>query len=87
MRWTISWSLLATVYWSRDEDGTGWSNVFAGVCPWMYIGLLRPSFIKGQASSCKRYSYRERVWYWNQDRWHWSTLYSDTQGDRNGRKN
>ena len=40
---------------------------FAGVCPWMFIRLLRPSFIKAQASSCKRYSCRERVWYCNID--------------------
>ena len=28
-------------------------KVFARVCPWMPILLLRPSFIKGQASSCQ----------------------------------
>ena len=34
---------------------------FAKVCRWMSIRLLRLSFIKGQASSFKRYSFRERV--------------------------
>ena len=28
MRCTISWSLLATVYWSRDEDEIGWSKFY-----------------------------------------------------------
>ena len=43
MRCTISWSLLGTVYLSRDKDGIGWWKVFAGVCPWMSIAapLLR----------------------------------------------
>ena len=40
-------------------------KVFAGACPWMSIRLLRASFIKRQASSCKRYSCRKRVWYCN----------------------
>ena len=26
MRYTISWSMLSTVYWSRDEGGIGWSK-------------------------------------------------------------
>ena len=43
MRCTISWSLLTAVYWSRDKDGIGW-KVFAEVCPWMSIRLLRHSF-------------------------------------------
>ena len=67
MRCTIPWSLLATVYWSSDEDEIGWSNFFSGDCPWTSISLLRPSFIIGQASSCKRYRCRERVWYCNID--------------------
>ena len=41
-------------------------KVFAGACPWMPIRLLRP-FIKGKASSCKKYSCGERVWYCNID--------------------
>ena len=28
-------------------------KVFAGVVPWMSISILRPSFTKGQASSCQ----------------------------------
>ena len=40
-------------------------KVFAVVCPGMSIHLPRPSFIKWQASSCKRYSYWERAWYCN----------------------
>ena len=42
-------------------------KVFAGVLPWMLISLLHLSFIKGKASSCKRYNYRERVWCCNID--------------------
>ena len=70
---TISWSLLATVYLSRDEDGIGWSKFLlrsAHKCPYVYY---TPSFIKGQASFCKRYNCIERVWtlqYW----WNWSTV-------------
>ena len=40
-------------------------KVFARVCLWMSRRLLRPSFIKGQASTRIRYSRRERVWYCN----------------------
>ena len=40
---------------------------FARVCPWMSIRLLRFSFIKGEASSCKRYSSTESVWHCNVD--------------------
>ena len=43
------------------------TKVFAGVCPWISIRLLCPSFIKGEASSCKGYSCIERVWYCNID--------------------
>ena len=50
MSCTISLSLLATVCFTRDEDGIGWSKFlleFALKC-WMSIRLLRPSlFIKG----------------------------------------
>ena len=45
MRCTVSWSLRATVYLSRDEDGIGWLIFFAGVCPWISNSLIRPSFI------------------------------------------
>ena len=58
-------------------------KVFARVCPWISICLLRMSFIKGQASSCERYSCRERVWYWNID----EHVSSEIQEKRNGRKN
>ena len=40
-------------------------KIFAGICLWMSMRLLRPSFIKGQASSFEKYSFRERVWYYN----------------------
>ena len=50
-RWRLNWMI----------------KIFAGACPWMPIRLLRASFIKGQASSCKRYNCRERVWYCNID--------------------
>ena len=42
-------------------------KVFAGVWPWMSIRLLRPSLIKNQASSYKRYSCSERFWHCNID--------------------
>ena len=52
------------VEWSRWK----WMiQVFAGVCPWMPIRLLRPSFIKGQASSRKKNSCKEKVSYCNMD--------------------
>ena len=35
-----------------------WNSSFAGGYPLMPIRLLRPSFIKGHTSSCKRYSCR-----------------------------
>ena len=43
-------------------------KVFAGICPWTSVRLLLcSSFIKGQDSSLKRNSSRERVWYCNVD--------------------
>ena len=42
-RYTISWSLLANVYWSRDEDGIGWSKFLlepAFECPYVYYASL-----------------------------------------------
>ena len=42
-------------------------KIFAGICLWMSMRLLRPSFIKGQASFSQKYSFRERVWYYNID--------------------
>ena len=42
-------------------------TVFVGVCAWLPIRLLRLSFIKGHATSCKRYSFREKVSYCNID--------------------
>ena len=42
-------------------------KVLAGIILWMSMRLLRPSFIKGQASSSQKYSFRERVWYYNID--------------------
>ena len=38
-------------------------KVFAEVCPWTSIRLLRLSFIMKRALFCKRYSCRECVWY------------------------
>ena len=46
--------------------------------------LLRPFFIKGQASYRKRYSCRERVWYCNIDGT--GAVSSEIQGNRNGWK-
>ena len=43
MRCTISWSLLATVYLSKDEGGIGWSKFLlesALKCPCTYYTLL-----------------------------------------------
>ena len=42
-------------------------KVFVGVWAWLSICLPRPSFIKEHASSCKRYSCREKFWYCNID--------------------
>ena len=42
-------------------------KVFRGVCSWMSIHLLHPSFSEGQASARERYSCREMVWYCNID--------------------
>ena len=39
-------------------------KTFAGVCPWLSIRLLWPSFFKGQPSSCKNNNYRKKVWYY-----------------------
>ena len=64
MKCTISWSLLATVYCSRDEIEMDDQSFFAGDMP---IRLLCPSFNKGQTWSRKRYSGRERSWYCNID--------------------
>ena len=57
---TVSWSPLATVYWSRDEIGMDDQSLFTGE---MLIRLLCPSLSKGQTSSPKRYSCRERSGY------------------------
>ena len=47
MRCTISWSLLATVYWLRDEGGIGWSTLLqesALECPYVcYASPLKKS--------------------------------------------
>ena len=57
---TVSWRPLATVYWSRDEIGMDDQSLFTGE---MLIRLLCPSLSKGQTSSPKRYSCRERSGY------------------------
>ena len=64
MKFAISWSLLATVYWLRDEMEMNDQCFFAGDMP---IRLLCPFFNKGQISSSKRYNCRERNWYCNID--------------------
>ena len=46
MRCTMSSSLLATVCWSRDEDGIGWSKLSpesALECPYVYHATLLSS--------------------------------------------
>ena len=60
------YNILKSVGHSSFVERWRWNwmiRFFAKVCSWMSIRLLRPSFIKEQASSCKRYSCRERVWY------------------------
>ena len=64
MKCAISWSLLAAVYWSRDEIEMDDQGFFAGDMP---IRLLCLSFNKGQTASCKGYSCRKRSWYCNID--------------------
>ena len=64
MKCTIPWSLLATVYWLRDEMEMDDQSFFVGDMP---IRLLYPSFNKGQTSSRKRYSCRQKGWYCNID--------------------
>ena len=47
---TISWGLLATVYWSRDEDGIGWSKFLlesALECPFKYV-YYAPPLLRGR---------------------------------------
>ena len=68
MRCTISWSLLATVYLSGDENGIGGSKFLlesALECPYVYYALPllrdRLHFVR-----C-RCRFRERVWYSNID--------------------
>ena len=46
---TVSWSLLTTVYWSRDEDGIGWSKClmeFILERPYIYY---YPPLLRGMA--------------------------------------
>ena len=57
MKCTISGSLLATVYWLRGEMEMNDQSFFAGDMP---IRLPCLSFNKGQTSSRKRYSCREK---------------------------
>ena len=57
MKCAISGSLLATVYWLRGEMEMNDQSFFAGDMP---IRLPCPSFNKGQTSSRKRYSCREK---------------------------
>ena len=66
MKCTISWSLLATVYWSRDEDGIGLSKFLlesALECPYVYnappLLKARLHFVRDTAA--------EKVWYCNTD--------------------
>ena len=80
MKCTISWSLPATVYWSRDEMELDDQSFFAGDMP-MY--LLCPSFNKGQTSPRKKYSCRKRSWYCNIDD---TEMNSEIQENRNGQK-
>ena len=64
MKCTISWCLLATVYWYIDEIEMDDQSFFAGD---MSICLLCPSFDKEQTSSRKRCNFRKRGWYYNID--------------------
>ena len=48
MRCTISWSLLATVYRSRDEDGIGWSKfLLEPVLEYPYVYYV-PALLRGR---------------------------------------
>ena len=67
------WSLLVIVYWSRDEGDIRWSKFLLESSleyPSTYYLLL--SIFKGQASSRKRYNYRESLIL--QYGWNWSAL-------------
>ena len=66
MRYTISWSLLATVYLSRDEDGIWWSNFLlesAFKLPYVYYAT---SLLRGRLHLIS-HAAAERVWYYNID--------------------
>ena len=65
MRRTISWSLLVTVYWSRDEDGIG---VCAFECTYVYYA---PPWLRGRLHLVRHAASKSLVL---QYRWHWSTL-------------
>ena len=66
MRGTISWILLATIYWSRNENGIWWSKILlksALEYPCVYYAppLLRGKLHLGRDTA------GERVWYCNID--------------------
>ena len=66
MRCTISWSLPATVYWSRDEDGIEWSKFLlesALECQYVYY---TPPSLRGRLHLARDTAV-ERVWYCNID--------------------
>ena len=81
MNCTVSWSLLATVYWLIEGMETDDQSFFAGDMP---IRLLSPSFNKGKTSPRKRYSCRNRCWYYKIDGTCCVNL--EIQENRNGRK-
>ena len=66
MRCTISWSLLATVYWSRDEDGIIWSKfLLESALECLYVHYA-PPFWRGRLLNVRETA-AERVWYCNID--------------------
>ena len=83
MRCTVSWNLLATVYWSRDEVGVGWSKFLqefalqASGYVWLRIAAY------GRLHLVRDTAAEKRVWYCNiNDTEHVS---SEIQENRNGR--
>ena len=66
MRRTISWNVLATDYWSRDEDEVGWSKFLmksALEFPYFYYA---PPLLRGKLHVV-RDTAAEGVWYCNID--------------------
>ena len=73
MRYTISWSMLSTVYWSRDEGGNGWSKFLlepALECSYVYYVA---NLLRGRLYVIKDTATEKELQY----KCHWSTLVQD----------